>query len=195
MKITVNLTANLSLDNLELKGLTHHESQKNWDNDVKKNHGRERGNHTSLESIGGSAKADFDMGISIDLQPEEMQSCYSCIEQLVKTVADSYRQTAEAVEKTAEAVKTADLSPIKSEFCFPESPAIEITCREFYQMSDKAHKTKNISDINTALIFGRIAEKSFVEFGYAQTHKARLEDIQGTIRGLKALKEKVELNK
>ena len=82
--------------------------------------------------------------------------------------------------------------------------SLNVNKNEIYKdsLNEKNHRSqlrseveKNISDINTALIFGRIAEKSFVEFGYAQTHKARLEDIQGTIRGLKALKEKVELNK
>ena len=195
MKITLTLAAGIELNDIQIKGLSETETQRNWDwsSSSKQDHGRRRESHNTLESISGSANGNFNMNLTFDLEPEELKECHSYIKELTKTVVDSHSKTAEAVKDTAKVVeKTVDLSPIKSEFCFPECPAIEIVCRDFYQMSDKAHKTKNIADINTALIIGHIAEENFKEFGYAQSHKASLEDIQGTIKGLKALKEKVE---
>ena len=191
MKITVTLNAGLNIDDLNLKGLNYSESQKNWDNDKKCSHGRQRENKATLENIAGSAKANFDMNINFDLQPEELQSCYSCIQELVKTVADSHHQTAEAVEKTAEAVNKADLTSKEGEFCFPENEVIEKIARDFCEVSRKARDTENITDLEQAIYVGNILYNAFDDFGYNnQSHRGMLADIRGTLDVLRELKAK-----
>lgn len=108
MKITVTLNAGLSIDSLDMKGFETSECSKHSDNTKTFDHSHQRENKTSIESLSGSAKANVDLQINFDLQPEELKSCYSCIKELVKTVADSHHQAAEAVEKTAEAINKAD---------------------------------------------------------------------------------------
>lgn len=145
MKITLTLTAGLAIDNLEMKGLETVESQKNWDNDGKHDHGRDRENKTSLEGLSGSAKGNFDMQINFDLQPEELQSCYSCIQELVKTVADSHRQAAEATEKVAEAVNKTDADL---------NPEVRKKVSAFMDEARKARETKDAAIASHALLLG-----------------------------------------
>ena len=190
MKITVTLNAGLSIDDLNLKGLNYSESQKNWDNDKKCSHGRQRENKATLENIAGSAKANLDMNINFDLQPEELQSCYSCIQELVKTVADSHRQTTEATEKVAEAINKTDLSSRKSVYCFPENETIEKLTSEFFEKASKANKTECLSDLDEAIYLGNLAYNAFDDFGYAMSMKSTMADIKGTMETLKEIRAK-----
>lgn len=171
MKISLTLTAGITIDNLEMNGLEIAESQKNWDNDKKANHGRQRENRKSLDGLSGSAKADFDMQINFDLQPEEMQSCYSCIKEIVKTVADSHHQTAEAVEKATEAVKK-DLSP---------NPEVEIKVSAFMDQARAARETENATVAKYAILLGNEALSALKKDG-KDRNAGTIADIEGIIK-------------
>lgn len=108
MKITLTLTAGISIDSLNINGFETSECGKHSDNSKTFDHGHSRESKTSLESLGGSAKGNFDLQLNFDLQPEELQGCYSCIQELVKTVADSHHHVEEVVEKTTEVINNAD---------------------------------------------------------------------------------------
>jgi len=184
MKITVTLNAGIELNNVELKGLHESEIQKNWDwsGNSKQDHGRRRENNLALESLSGGARANFDLNINFDVQPEELKSCYSCIEQLVKTVADSHHQTAEAVEKTAEAVKTADLSSKTATFEHPNTD-VEEKVSQFMREARKVRETKN-ADVTYALLLGHEAVTALKNDGEGE-NAGTISDIQGIMDSLR----------
>lgn len=182
MKIEITLNANLSLDGIELKGLETTEFQKNWDNDRKTSHGRQRENRVYLESLGGSAKASFDMKINFDLQPEELESSYSCIQELVKTVADSHRQTTEATEKVAEAVKAADLSSKTATFEH-QNTDVEEKVSQFMREARHVRESKN-AGVTYALLLGYEAIEALKKDG-EDKNAGTIADIQGIMDSLR----------
>jgi len=176
MKITLNLTAGIELNDVEIKGISESEAQKNWNS--KNSSGRQRETRASVESLGGSAKCKFDMQINFDLEPEELKECHSYIKELTKTVADSHSKTAEAVKETAEAVeKTADLSSKTATFEHP-NPDIKKKVDCFMKEAREARDTNDFGIANHALLVGHIAIRALKKDG-KEKNAGTIADIEG----------------
>ena len=134
MIIRFNLDASIEISDLVIEGIKCSSDRTD----------EARKSSESVEKISGSAEAHFDMGLSIDANPEELNTSYELVEKLSRTYLKSAENIKTATDK---AVKQVNKNKSEQESAVASLAKLDLKNKEIEAAANEAFAAARMSEL------------------------------------------------